>query len=259
MNDPVFGRGYSDRYDLLYGDKDYAREVDMLEEVFRRHGSGPVRTVLDLGCGTGNHAIPLANRGYKVTGVDRSSAMLEHALGKVRDNPPPGADGLAEFVKGDVRDVSLGRKFDAVLMMFAVLGYQLANEDVLAALRNVRRHLSPGGLFVCDVWYGPAVLATKPENRVKTIEAGGRKFVREASGSLDLVRQLAEVRYTIREAGEGGDRDETREVHRMRFFFPQEMRFFLSQAGLELIGLHPFGDLEKSPDEESWNVLSISR
>lgn len=259
MSETVFGRGYADQYDLLYGDKDYEREVDMVEEVFRRHGHGPVRTVLDLGCGTGNHALPLARRGYQVTGVDRSPEMLDHARRKARENLPPGADGRPEFVEGDVRDVDLHRKFDAVLMMFAVLGYQLTNEDVLAALRNARKHLKPGAPFICDVWYGPAVLAVKPGDRVKMVEAGGRKILRAASGSLDLVRQLSEVRYTVWEAGEGGLLNEIREVHRMRFFFPQELKLFFSQAGMELVGLHPFGDLEKTPDEASWNVLAISR
>lgn len=259
MNGPVFGRGYSGFYDALYGDKDYAREVDMLEEVFRRHARGAVRTVMDMGCGTGGHAIPLSARGFRVTGVDRSSDMLGRARRKVLEQSPPPAGGLPEFVEGDLREVSLDRKFDAVLMMFAVLGYQLTNEDVQAALRNVRRHLEPGGLFVFDVWYGPAVLAVKPGDRVKVVENGGRKILRAASGTLDSLRHLTEVRYRIWEFEEGRFLGEAEEVHRMRHFFPQELALFLSQAGMDLLGLHPFGDLENPPDEGSWNALAIAR
>jgi len=79
MSDQVFGQAYADQYDLLYHDKDYEAECDLLEEVFRRYGQEPIKSILDLGCGTGNHAILLARRGYRVTGVDLSADMLAHA------------------------------------------------------------------------------------------------------------------------------------------------------------------------------------
>src|SRR5207244_5704745 len=114
-------------------------------------------------CGTGNHALPLAQRGYEVLGVDRSEGMLARFREKAAQLP----DGTATCVPGDVRSVELGRTFDAVVMLFAVLGYQLGNADVLAALRTARRHLRPGGLFVTDFWYGPAVLSERPAERIK--------------------------------------------------------------------------------------------
>ncbi len=76
MKNQIFGSVYAEEYDLFYKDKDYEAECDMIEEIFRSHAGGQVSTILDLGCGTGNHAISLAHRGYKVTGVDRSSEMV---------------------------------------------------------------------------------------------------------------------------------------------------------------------------------------
>ena len=113
------------------------------------HGPDPVRSILDLGCGTGNHSLVLAGRGYQVTGVDFSADMLERARGKLALACGEGRKpaGKLELVQGDVRSVGLGRQFDAVLMMFAVLGYQIGNQDVQAALATVRRHLKPGGVF----------------------------------------------------------------------------------------------------------------
>jgi predicted TPR repeat methyltransferase len=71
MTDPrpeerVFRKDYAEHYDLFYAGKDYESECDILEEIFRRHGQNKISTILDLGCGTGNHAFPLAKRGYKV-------------------------------------------------------------------------------------------------------------------------------------------------------------------------------------------------
>jgi ubiquinone/menaquinone biosynthesis C-methylase UbiE len=56
-----FGLIYSDAYDLIYRDKDYNAECDLIERIFQTY-SNSTRSVLDLGCGTGNHAFPLAQR-----------------------------------------------------------------------------------------------------------------------------------------------------------------------------------------------------
>jgi ubiquinone/menaquinone biosynthesis C-methylase UbiE len=253
MNDSVFGKTYADQYDLLYTDKDYEAECDLIENVFQRYAKGPIETVLDLGCGTGNHAIPLAKRGYKVTGVDRSGEMLAHAHQKlVTDDltvKPP------IFVQGDLRSLNLNQQFDAVLMMFAVLGYQLTNDDVLAALNTVRRHLKPGGLFICDLWYGPAVLTVRPGDRVKVIPAANGQLIRSASSALDIYNHICEVTFHVWSIKGKQVTDETIEAHNMRYFFPQELSQFFGQSGLKIIGFSSFDDIEKAPTEGTWNVI----
>jgi len=67
---------YSKYYDLLYHDKDYSQECDFIEQILRSYTLEPVKTILDGGCGTGGHAIPLANKGYEITGIDASEAMV---------------------------------------------------------------------------------------------------------------------------------------------------------------------------------------
>jgi SAM-dependent methyltransferase len=121
----VFGRDYAAAYDNLYRDKDYLAECDLIEWVCKTYATGPVRRVLDLGCGTGGHAVVLAEREYLVVGVDRSPEMLERARAR---------GSSARFEQGQIASVDLGETFDAVLMMFAVLGYQVGNADVQAAL-----------------------------------------------------------------------------------------------------------------------------
>jgi SAM-dependent methyltransferase len=259
MNDAVFGQAYADQYDLLYSDKNYEAECDLLEEVFRRYAEKPVKTILDLGCGTGNHAIPLARRGYQVTGVDRSPDMLAQAQKKASSNLLPATCCSPTFVQGDIRNLNLGQQFDAVLMMFAVLGYQLTNDDVLAALHTVGRHLRPGGLFVCDFWYGPAVLATRPGDRVKVIPLSEGKLIRMVSGRMDVRHQLCEIHYRLWHLN--GDRvlSETEEVHKMRFFFPLELDLALNQAGLTMRSLTAFPGLDCAADETTWNALAVAQ
>lgn len=251
----MFDRVYAEIYDTVYRDKDYEAETELLVRLLDVYGSRDVHSILDLGCGTGQHALCLARRGYEVTGVDRSPSMLEIARRKVANIP-----GVRVcFCEGDVTSVDLARQFDAALMMFAVLGYQLENDAVLAALTTARRHVRPGGLLFFDIWYGPAVLCLKPSPRIKVIPLSSGKVLRFADGKIDTRRHVCSVRIHVWELE--GDRllAEADEKHEMRFFFPQEIEFFLRVAGFELVRLGAFPDFDQEPDEATWNVLVVAR
>ena len=252
----VFGSIYADAYDLLYHDKNYAAECDLIERLFRTYGDGSVHSVLDLGCGTGNHAIPLAERGYEVVGVDRSESMIAHARRK--------AGGLSDgssvaLHQGDVRSIDLQRDFDAVLMMFAVLSYQLENADVIAALKTTRRHLRLGGLLIFDVWFGPAVLHQRPSQQVKVIPTPEGKILRVSSGELDIRHHVCTVHFHVWRLE--GERlvAETKESHPIRYFFPRELDLFLECSGFAPIQLGAFPEFDQDPDEMTWNVLGVTR
>jgi len=247
----MFGVDYAAAYDELYRDKDYAAECDLIERLFERYAAARIERVLDLGCGTGGHAAPLSQRGYSVVGVDRSEAMLLHARDRAR---------RARFVHGDIQTLDLGERFDAVLIMFAVLGYQLANADVRAALNTARRHLQPGGLLLADVWYGPAVLAQRPSERVKVIDlTGGRRVIRVAAGELDTERDVCTVRYRLWRIE--GDRvcAEVSEHHTMRYFFAPELELLLGMEGFELVRIGAFPEFDDDPSEQTWNVAVVAR
>ena len=252
----VFGSIYADAYDLLYHDKDYAAECDVIERILETYGDGPIRSVLDLGCGTGNHAIPLAQRGYEVVGVDRSESILAHAQRKAASLPE--GNGVA-FHQGDIRSVDLQRRFDAALMMFAVLSYQLGNADVLSALRTAHQHLRSGGLLIFDVWYGPAVLHQRPSQRIKVIPTPEGKILRASSGELDIRRHLCMVHFHMWQLE--GERlvAETEEAHPMRYFFPRELELFLDVSGFHLLRLGAFPDFDHDPDETTWNVMAVGQ
>lgn len=245
----MFGTTYASAYDAMYRSKDYEGECDQLEQAFARFGSAPVRSVLDLGCGTGGHALPLARRGYAVTGVDLSPQMLRRAADKARE------EGLAiDLHEGDVRTVRTGGTYDAVIVMFAVMGYQLGNDDVRAALRTVREHLRPGGLLVFDVWHGPGVIASPPGSGERTIETSDGPLRRVVEGELDVPNHRCTVRYRLVSAA-----GEERETHVMRYFFPLELRLLCELEGFELVSLTPFGTLDSEVDRDTWNATIVAR
>src|SRR5205807_9408820 len=126
-------RRFARYYDLIYhGLVNYEGDVDFLENVFQRFHIDP-KPVLDLGCGTGNHDLPLARRGYRVTGIDRSREMLSLARKKgatLRPRP--------RFVHADMRSFRLGERFDVAICMFGAFGYLLTQRDALQSLRSIR-------------------------------------------------------------------------------------------------------------------------
>jgi len=244
-------KDYSNYYDALYSDKEYKAEVDFIRHLVSLESS---QQILDLGCGTGGHDIPLAKRGYAVTGVDRSDGMLAIAKEKAAQ-----AGVKVELVLDDLRAVRLGKLFDVAISMFAVMSYQVTNDDFFKALQTARTHLNQGGLFVFDAWFGPAVLAQRPEERVKEIAAGEERIIRMARPELDVLKNVVTVNYTVLRLK--GDRllDETHEAHLMRYFFPPEVAWMAQGAGFEVVKSCPFMEADRQPSEKDWNVTWVLR
>ena len=250
----IFGPAYAGAYDAFYAEKDYDAECDMIEGAFRRHAAAPVRTVLDLGCGTGNHALRLARRGYAVTGIDLSSEMLRRAYAKAE-----GAGLAVDFRQGDVRYFDADATFDAALLMFAVLGYQHDDDDVLETFRNIRRHLRRGGLLAFDAWYGPGVLADPPGSRSRTVETEGGPMLRSVTSEMDARRRLCRVHYRLSRIAGGRAEFVAEETHVVRYFFPDELELQLAVSGLELVALVDFKEPDREPGEDSWSAFAVAR
>ena len=249
-----FGEGLAEIYDLIYKDKDYESECDFVEEIFQRFCPSPVGTILDGGCGTGGHAIPLVRRGYKVTGFDSSETMIEHAKEKAKKS-----NLTLDFQVEDIREFSLNKEFDACICMFAVMGYITETEDFIKALRNIRRHLRKAALFIFDFWNGLAVLRILPSVRVKTIEDKEKRVIRIAQPELDAFNHLCQVHYRLLVTQNNTLIDYVEETHVIRYYFPQEITHYLQDAGFELLRICPFLDLSGKVDENVWSVTAIAK
>lgn len=246
--------GYAEYYDLIYQDKDYKRECDFIEEIFRRFSSDPVRTVLDGGCGAGGHAIPLARRGYLITGIDSSEIMLKRAKKKAAE------DNLnLDFHLGDLRQFDLVKKFDACICMFAVMDYITETGDVLETLKSIRRHLNSGSLFIFDFWNGLAVLRILPSVRVQVVEDEKVRIIKIAEPELDAFNHLCRVRYRLLVNRDGALIDEIIETHDIRYYFPQEITHYLKETGFEVLRICPFLDVDGKVDENVWNITAIAK
>lgn len=249
----VFGEAYSGAYDSLYGAKDYARECGMIESL--SGGTPEGRIFLDIGCGTGGHAIQLAARGGRVIGVDRSDEMLRIAR---RKTEAAGLAGQVEYLEGDLRALDIGRTVDVALMMFAVLGYQQTDDDVLNALASVARHLEPGGVFIFDIWYGPAVVLDPPGMRQRTVDTPAGQVIRTTESTM-FPGNLCKVGFTLDRYENTRLVETVREDHMMRYFFPEELKRFAAASGFVCERIDDFNTLGSAADSSTWNALALFR
>jgi len=250
MNNPIFGN-YARYYNLLYRDKDYYAEACYIHELIQSQSPG-ARTVLNLGCGTGNHDFELEKFGYEITGIDLSKEML--AAANDRLNSSHSACSKISFQQGDIRTVRLDKTFDTVISLFHVMSYQTSNDDLVAAIATAKEHLSDNGVFVFDCWYGPAVLNDPPIVRVKRFEDGQFTCVRIAEPVMYPNENIVDVNYQIMFTDTlTGRVEQLFEKHRMRYLFVPEVEFILRMAGLEIIDVSEWMT-GTTPDLSSWNV-----
>lgn len=252
----VFNSLYAEHYDRLYAEKSYGTECDLVEAAIARHGSARPTTMLDVGCGTGGHAIDFAKRGYEVTGVDLSAHMLEHARAKATALALPRQPA---WLCGDARTFDAGSEFDCAIMMFAVVGYLTSNDDLITGLKNIRRHLKRGALFICDFWYGPSVLAVRPADRVRVLDLPDGQVIRATNTTLNTAQHTADVSFRLWTLKSDKLVSETTEMHRLRYYFPQEYAFFLSQAGFTLQSISAFPTLDQALTDQTWNAFVVAK
>lgn len=249
--------GYSRYYDLLYRDKDYAGEARYVAKLITRHAPH-AKTLLEIGCGTGAHAVELAELGFDVAGVDMSEGMLDAAEAR-RSSLAPELAAKVEFAHGDARAVRLGRKFDAVISLFHVMSYQTSNADLAAAFATAREHLVPGGVFVFDCWYGPAVLRQWPTVTEKHLSDDTTDVARRAEPVINATEDVVDVNYTVVVTDKLTGASETlRETHRMRYLFTPEIEMALSAAGMTLVDSRGWMT-DSPPGFETWGAVFVGR
>jgi len=234
----------------------FSDDIDFYEE-FARRAEGPV---LELGAGTGRVAIPLAEAGFEVWGIDNDEAMLRRADA----NTPAKVVNRVHLQQGDMRAFDLGRDFGLIFAGFGGFHHLLTTDDQMRCLERVRDHLQPGGIFICDLrpaweeeWeFGESTPLFHDWTR--TLPETGETVMRSHSVHADGARQVKRQTNIYDLIGEGGvTRRVVVEVD-LRFTTSYEMEGLLQRAGLELDSM--FGDFELGPyDDASEYMITVAR
>ncbi|MBW4627282.1 MAG: methyltransferase domain-containing protein [Brasilonema octagenarum HA4186-MV1] len=248
---------YARYYDILYRDKDYVGETKFIQQLIQTHAPN-AQNILELGCGTGNHAVLLAKEGYQIHGVDLSQEMLQKADSRLSQLHPELASQL-KFTHGDIRHLRLNQTFDVILSLFHVISYQITNEDLLAAFTTVKEHLKPGGIFVFDIWYGPAVLTERPRVRVKRLEDEEILVTRIAEPVVHANENLVDVNYQVFIKDKNSNSvNELQETHRMRYLFKPEIELVSQKFQMTILEYQEWMT-NREPGFDTWGVYFVIR
>jgi SAM-dependent methyltransferase len=174
--------------------------------------------LLDVCCGPGRHALPLAARGYQVTGVDRDTAMVAEAALTAKSIQ---GQGVARFVVGDMRELgAVPGEFDAVTCLWHSFGYFDAATNA-AVLRGMRDKLRPGGKLILDIYHRDWAAGRQG---TEVAERGGRRIV--STRRMDGDRQTVRIEYGP---------DEPPDVMEWQLYTSDELRALGERMGLRLL------------------------
>ncbi len=240
--------------DLDFGD--FADDLAFYENL-ARHAEG---SILELGVGTGRVAIPLAEQGFDVWGIDSSEAMLDRA----RTKASPEVAGRLRLEPGDNRDFHLDHEFELIFAPYGTFHHLLTEEDQASCLACVKEHLTPGGLFVCDLlpvhhdswepgvsvpllhdWTRPLPDSGETVTLMRAVRNDAARQLRHQTNIYDLVDAAGNVRRVIEEVD-------------LRFTTRYEMEGLLRNAGLDVDQV--YGDYDLAPfDDRSEYMITIAR
>ncbi len=212
-------------YDLE--DAGYDEDRSFIEQWARPLG-GPL---LDLACGTGRMAIPLAAQGDQVTGVDIVPEMIARARQKAAERSVS-----IEWVVADARTFQLRKQFSGIYMLANAFQFFLTRSDQEAMLARVREHLPPEGCFLFET-RNPS-----PRNLLEVRHPEGQKFTTPDGRQLVVTEQqyydpITQIQHcTNPHLWLYPDGRRVERVHHvaLRYVFPQEMEALLYYNGLQI-------------------------
>lgn len=238
-----FGSDYLEIYEQVITSSRTEPELEGIVSLLRIE---PGAKILDLACGHGRHSIPLAKKGFDVTGYDLSEVFLDKARA---DAESEGAE--VRWIRGDMRELPFDNEFDAVINIFTAFGYFEDPEDDLKTLRRIHTALRTGGKFLIETLHRDALPAR--------FQAKG--FDRTSNGSLvlrerhwDLARDVIDEDVTM--IRPDGSRTAYKTSVRMRSL--SQLIAIMKEAGLKVDAW--YGGLDGRPlDLQSFRLVVVSR
>ncbi len=166
-----FDKDYSKIYDFLYTKKNYTKETNLIKKILRKYLPNS-KSLLDLGCGTGQYSNLMTKLKLDVVGVDRSSSMLNIAKKKYKKNK------RLSFIKSNIQNMNLKKKFDIISALFHILSYHTSEKEIDKFFSKSYLHLNKNGILIFDFWYENGVFNLQSTLKMREVNNSMYKILR---------------------------------------------------------------------------------
>lgn len=222
-------------YDVVMAHVDYEYWAEYVYKIIQKHHPA-TKTLLELGCGTGNLALELQPLGgFNYLGTDRSSEMLFVARSKAEAFGVP-----VEFAEADFTNYRVDPPVDAIVLVYDGMNYLLEEEEVRALLRCSYAALKPGGIFVFD----QSTPANSVNNTAAFNDEGGEgpfHFVRRSRYDPQKRLHTTELTLTVQE-------EQFVETHVERAYTLDEIRALVAETDFDMLAA--YHDFSQRPASE---------
>lgn len=233
---------WEDMFDFIFPPEHLALGEPLAAKALDLLGIAPGAAVLDMGCGPGRVAIPLARRGHRVVGIDAQPGYLARARAWAE------REGLhLELRLADMAELELEPVFDAAICAFTSFGYFADRRQDLRVLQRAHGALHPGGRFLLETAHRDGVVRLMPVQEARLPD--GRAF--RVAPAFDPVSGVLEQTWTV--TSPAGKRAFTT---RLRPYSATELAEMLGEAGFRDVAF--FGDLDRSPPRlDSYTIVAV--
>ena len=238
-------------YEIEKSGRKFHEEVQFLDEIYKKH---KVQSILDIGCGTGEHVLALQEIGYKVLGIDSSKEMIEHAKQRFPS---------CNFEVGDLQTYKKEKTFDGIYSIFGTMNYLITNSELESCFSNLRKNLKPSGIVIMEIWNAIPIqiIQRKPLTTVSHAKIGNmvikrnRGFkVKRPDGVAQSEETLVEVNFVY-----NLDKKEIKDKHIMRVFTLEEISTLLSTFKFDILQNYRNYKMEKYKNHGARMIIVAKR
>jgi SAM-dependent methyltransferase len=242
-------------YDLEY------RNVSDDLEFYRQFAERCESPILELGCGTGRILAHLARAGFRVTGIDASLPML--ALARQHIDQDARLERRVHLEEADMRTFALRTRFRMAFCAINSFMHLMTPQDQAACVANVHRHLTPGGLFIIDIFNPDLALLLEGGGRLMLERmlvdpATSTMVTKMVSAWVDRAHQVNHVTYLYDEMVQDGVVKRTVAAIEQRYLYRYEMDLLLQRNGFVVENVYGGYDLEEY-GAESFKMIFVAR
>jgi SAM-dependent methyltransferase len=235
-------------YDVTHQWRNYDMQTSFLQEVIRKYQKD-CKYVIDLACGTGEHAYRLSKAGYQITGIDNSEEML--AIASKKSNIP-------DWLLSDFLNFESLKHFDIAYCLGMTIHYIYSPETLVTFLSRVRDILNPAGVFIMDIINPWHIIDWNSTNHFQSADVSHSIYILEKS-EMDKKTRTRHNNYTwfVKDTDKQWQQYDLFE--NLRLWFIDEIENVLIKAGLKVLAINSDYNMERFDLKKDFNIVFVAK